>query len=100
MDGSLTSLLIRPGAAPIIPAGRLNDVRHKGSPVREGYNFPEPRWHGRACEALHGQAPDNWDLEEDRTSCAENGIKLYTKLGTQRLTATIYSSVTATIQRT
>ena len=42
-------------------------------------------------------APDtngkNWDLEDDDGgSCAENGIKLYTNIGTQPLTATFYSS--------
>ena len=41
-------------------------------------------------------APDtnekNWDLEDDGGSCAENGIKLYTNIGTQPLTATFYSS--------
>jgi hypothetical protein len=48
-------------------------------------------------------APDtngkNLDLEEDGTSCAENGIKLYTKIGTQRLTATIYSSVSSSMPK-
>ena len=48
-------------------------------------------------------APDtngkNWDLEEDGGSCAENGIKLYTKIGTQRLTATIYSSVSSSMPK-
>jgi hypothetical protein len=34
----------------------------------------------------------NWDLEEDGRLCAETGIKLYTHLGTQPLTATLYLS--------
>ena len=34
----------------------------------------------------------NWEKEDDGWSCAENSIKLYTDLGTQPLTATLYSS--------
>src|SRR5262249_17498840 len=35
---------------------------------------------------------DNLRLEEVGRSCAETGIKFYTHLGTQPLTATLYSS--------
>ena len=34
----------------------------------------------------------NWEKEEDGRSCAENGIKLYTNIGTQPLSATIFSN--------
>jgi hypothetical protein len=41
----------------------------------------------------------NWDLEADGRSCAETGIKLYTHLGTQPLTATLYSSKFSPMKR-
>jgi hypothetical protein len=41
----------------------------------------------------------DWDLEEDGWSSAENAIRLYRKIGTQRLTATIYSSVSSSMPK-
>ena len=38
----------------------------------------------------------NWD-EEDGWSCAENSIRLHTDLGTQPLTATVFSSILSPI---
>ena len=81
------------------PKKRGRRRKHKSNRERVAAQRQRAREEKRRLLAAHLglNAPDtnekNWGLEEEEGwSCAENGIKLYTKIGTQPLTGTIFYS--------
>jgi hypothetical protein len=65
--------------------------RNARSPKRKSLNLAD-----QFRLRVHDTNGGNWD-EEDGWSCVENSIRLYTGLGTQPLTATLYSSILSPI---